>query len=186
MILYIHGFGSHGEGSKAKVLRKFFQQKNEKFFAPSLSYIPDLAIATLQEFLDTCHEDVSLIGSSLGGYYAMYLSTHPKIKRVVLINPSVYPYITLKRVVGNAPSFYDESSFAWLPSHLGMLKKFKQSTLESSKFLLLTQKGDELLNFKEAVTKLNGAKMVIEEGGNHGFEGIERHFETLINFLSQK
>jgi hypothetical protein len=186
MILYIHGFGSHGEGSKAKILRKFFQQNGTKFFAPSLSYIPDLAVGTLQEFLDTCHEDVSLIGSSLGGYYAMYLSEHPKVKNVVLINPSVYPYITLQKVLGNAPSFYDTSSFTWLPSHLTMLKAFKQKSIDISKFLLLTQMGDELLDYKEAVRKLQGATVVVEEGGNHGFVGIERHFETLKEFLSKK
>ena len=45
MIIYIHGFGSSGEGHKAKQFREYF--KDDGFIAPSLSYIPDLAIKTL-------------------------------------------------------------------------------------------------------------------------------------------
>ena len=73
MILFIHGFSSHGYGSKAKALRAFSIQKGEPFFAPSLSYVPELAMQTLEELLLVC-DDVKLIGSSLGGYYAIYLA----------------------------------------------------------------------------------------------------------------
>ena len=73
MILFIHGFSSHGYGGKAKMLRSYFSDKEEDFIAPSLSYVPELAIQTLEELISVCN-DVKLIGSSLGGYYAMYLA----------------------------------------------------------------------------------------------------------------
>ena len=52
MIIYIHGFGSSGEGHKAKQFREYF--KDDGFIAPSLSYIPDLAIKTLEELIESC------------------------------------------------------------------------------------------------------------------------------------
>jgi len=96
MIIYIHGFGGSGEGSKAKAFRKYFNSIGETFIAPSLSYVPELAIKTLEELIESYHGDVCLIGSSLGGYYTMYLAQKYNLK-AVLINPSISPVQTLQR-----------------------------------------------------------------------------------------
>jgi predicted esterase YcpF (UPF0227 family) len=32
--------------------------------------------------------------------------------------------------------------------------------------------------------KFDGAKMIIEENGNHSFEGIERYFKDIKNFFN--
>ena len=42
MIIYIHGFGGSGASSKAVILRNELEEY--KFMAPSLSYVPELAI----------------------------------------------------------------------------------------------------------------------------------------------
>lgn len=183
MIIYIHGFGGSGEGSKATFFRKYFESIGRPFIAPSLSYIPELAIKTLEELISQSHEDVYLIGSSLGGYYTLYLSTKQRVKKAVVINPSIYPMVTLKRCVGNAPSFYDESTFTWRQSHLDMLQQYEVTELEKTKLMLLAQKGDEVLDYKEAVDKLDGCSMYIEEDGSHSFEGIERYFESIKDFF---
>lgn len=185
MVIYIHGFGSSGEGSKAKVFREYFKSLGEPFIAPSLSYVPRLAIKTLEELIESYGENVSLIGSSLGGFYAIYLARKYGLK-AVLINPSVYPYITLSRVVGSAQNYYDGSSFEWRDSHIEMLKSYDTKVEDQDRFLLLVQKGDEVLDYKEAVEKLPDADLVIEEGGNHSFDGIERYLEKIKNFLSQE
>lgn len=181
MIIYIHGFGSHGLGSKANAFRNYFQDKGEAFIAPSLSYVPDLAIQTLEELIES-YDDVRLIGSSLGGFYTLYLAQKYELK-AVLINPSIYPYITLKKVLGKAPSFYDESYFAWMESHLDMLKKYETDSIVEENIMLLLQKGDETLNYKEAEVKLPNAKQIVEEGGSHSFDGIERLFVEVDEFL---
>ena len=79
MILFIHEFSSHGYGGKARALREYYAKKNEPFIAPSLSYVPELAMQTLEELVQVC-DDVKLIGSSLGGYYAMYLAQKYNLK----------------------------------------------------------------------------------------------------------
>jgi len=181
MIIYIHGFGSHGLGSKANAFRNYFKDKEEAFIAPSLSYVPELAIQTLEELIESC-DDVKLIGSSLGGFYALYLAQKYGLK-VVLINPSIFPYITLKKVLGEAPSFYDGSHFTWMESHLDMLKKYETDLVVQEDIMLLLQKGDETLNYKEAEAKLQNTKQIVEEGGSHSFDGIERYFDEVDDFL---
>ena len=191
MIIYIHGFGSSGEASKSKLFRKYFKSIGEGFIAPSLSYVPELAIKTLEELIESYHEDVYLIGSSLGGYYSTYLSQKKEVKKVVLINPAVNPTITLIRALGDAPNFYDESYYNWNKNHLDIQNEYKLemdllSKMDKENFLLMVQKGDELLDYNEAVEKYEGAVQIVEENGNHGFENIENHFETIRKFFTCK
>ena len=63
MVIYIHGFGGSGEGSKAKAFREYFKAIGEDFIAPSLSYVPQLAIQTLEELIESYHGDIYLVGS---------------------------------------------------------------------------------------------------------------------------
>ena len=153
MIIYIHGFSGSGEGVKARAFREYFKSKGDSYIAPSLSYVPDLAIKTLEELIESYGRDVKLIGSSLGGFYSMYLANKYNLK-AVLINPSIHPYITLNKMLGDTPNFYDNSSFTWKESHIEMLKKYDTKVQNESNFMLLAQKGDELLDFQEAVDKL--------------------------------
>jgi predicted esterase YcpF (UPF0227 family) len=180
MIIYIHGFGSSGYGGKSTLLREYFKSVGKDFIAPSLSYIPDLAITTLEELIESYDAKVTLIGSSLGGYYSIYLAQKYNLK-AVLINPSIKPFVTLEKCLGYAPSFYDDSSFEWKESHIEMLKKYDVATLTQENFLLLLQKGDETLDYREATDKFTDAKLILEEGGSHSFDGTERHFETICD-----
>lgn len=50
--------------------------------------------------------------------------------------------------------------------------------------MLLVQKGDELLNYQEAVDKYKDAYIIAEEGGSsHQFNGIELYFDKIKAFL---
>ncbi len=186
MIVYIHGFGGSGEGVKARLFREYFESAGEAFMAPSLSYVPDLAIKTLEDITGSCAKAVKLIGSSLGGYYASYLSQRTEVEKVVLINPAVEPCSTLQRALGEAPNFYDGSYFSWTPDHLRMLESYGGYTIQRDKILLMLQKGDELLDYRDALDMYEGCETIVEEGGSHSFEGIERHFETVKEFFCRK
>ena len=183
MIIYIHGFSSHGYGGKARALREYYTKKDEVFMAPSLSYIPELAIQTLEELISVC-DDVKLVGSSLGGYYALYLAEKYDLK-AVLINPAIHPYKTLSRMLGQAPNFYDNSLFEWKESHLEVLKKYETNITDQSKVMLMVQKGDDVLDYREAVDKLPHATQIVEEGGDHSFVGVEQYFDEMRTFLSK-
>jgi len=104
----------------------------------------------------------------------------------VLINPAVNAPETLKRALGKGVHYYDNSAFEWNASHLDMLENYEIEEPNVENLLLMLQKGDDVLDYEEALDFLDGAKTILEEGGTHGFEGIERHFERILNFLHVK
>ncbi len=183
MVLYIHGFASSGLGAKAEIFRTFYKNEKKTFLAPSLSFIPQLAMQTLEEIVQNCN-DIKLVGSSLGGYYALYLS-HKYDLKAVLINPSLHPQETLAKVLGKTYSFYDKrSGFFWQEEHVKALERYKVENPPTHNLFVLLQKGDETLDYRVAQKELAGAKMTIEEGGDHGFVGIECHFDAIEEFFA--
>ena len=181
-ILYIHGFGSSGLGGKAKIFREYFKNLGINFIAPTLSHIPDLAILTLEEIIKNC-DDVKLIGSSLGGFYSIYLADKYNLK-ATLINPSVNPDDTLQVAMPRALNYYDLSYFDWNDDYLKMFKKYKITPNNHDIYLILLQKGDETLDYKEALNLLQDANIILEDGGNRSFEGIEQHLDKIKKFLN--
>ncbi len=182
MIIYIHGFGSSGHRGKASLFREYFE---EEVIAPSLSYVPNLAIDTLEQLIEILlekDETIGLVGSSLGGYYAIHLATKYNLK-AVLINPAIYPYKTLDKI-GMAMNYYDGTSFEVTAEHIQTLKFLEvQEVQNQESFLTLLQTEDEVLDYNEAVEKLPDSELIIEEGGNHSFENIESYFRKIYNFL---
>jgi len=182
MILYIHGFGSSGLSGKATLFRDYFKKEGLGFLAPSLPYIPKLAISTLEEIIQKCHIK-ALIGSSLGGFYSIYLANKYNLK-AVLINPSINPEITLKEAIPRALNYFDLSYFDWNESYLKYLKSLKTVPKNEKNFLILLKKGDEVLNYKEAIELMPNANFIIEDGGDHSFSDIDKHFTKIKDFLT--
>lgn len=183
MILYIHGFGSSGHDGKASLFREYFE---EEVIAPSLSYVPNLVIDTLEQIIEMLlekGETVGLVGSSLGGYYSIYLATKYNLK-AVLINPAIHPYKTLDKI-GMAMNYYDGTSFEVTAEHINALKALDiENVPNQENFITLLQTDDEILDYNEAVEKLPDSELVIEEGGNHSFENIESYFRKIGAFVS--
>jgi len=182
MIIYIHGFGSSGLGGKASLFKEYF---DEELISPSLSYVPSLAINTLEQLIEaftSLEEEVYLVGSSLGGYYAIYLANKYNLK-AVLINPAITPSETLDKI-GTATNYYDYSNFEITKEHLQYLKSIEvQEVANQSNFMVLLQEEDEVLDFNEAVEKLPDSELVIEEGGSHSFDEVERYFRKITTFF---
>jgi hypothetical protein len=49
--------------------------------------------------------------------------------------------------------------------------------------LLLTQTGDETLDFREGTAHFHASPAIIEYGGDHAFQNAERHFPFMLQFL---
>ena len=186
MILYIHGFASSGYASKAQKFKEYFE---EDILTLSLPTIPNLAVNNLEQiieaFLDK-GEKVNLIGSSLGGFYSIYLANKYNLK-AVLINPAVYPWGTLDRYeeVEFVENYYDNSRFEFNHSHIISLKNYDvQSLSNPENIMTLLQTEDEVLDYTQAQEKLYETNIEIEEGGNHSFVGIERYFRKIDSFFN--
>ncbi|MFC0445202.1 YqiA/YcfP family alpha/beta fold hydrolase [Pseudidiomarina halophila] len=190
LVLFIHGFGSNGFGSKAQAMRAHCQQHHVPFIAPSLSHIPALALQTLEELIEqlsavSTEHKVCLMGSSLGGFYAQVLALKYHLP-VVLINPSMHAGRSLRRALGTATHYFDDSTYEWRESYVATLQEIEPDyplPFTASQCWLLVQTGDELLDYREALDALPEVKTTVEEGGDHGFQGFAEHLEDILAFL---
>jgi predicted esterase YcpF (UPF0227 family) len=179
-LLYIHGFASSAHSHKAAVLRRHF----DAVYAPSLSHIPTLAVETLAEFIRALPEPPLLVGSSLGGYYALYLSQRFDLPGV-LVNPVVQMHTPLTQVVGMNRHYFDGSRFEFTEEHLHSLKRYACPEADTSKLLLMVEMGDELIDHRATLAALPGAQQAVSEGGNHAYAGFAQKMATVRSFAER-
>lgn len=92
-IVYLHGFASGPQSSKARYFRALLRSGGAHVDVPDLADgdFEHLTIAGQLSMIDraTHGDPVALIGSSLGGYLAaLYAVSHPLVQRVVLLAPA--------------------------------------------------------------------------------------------------
>lgn len=102
MILYIHGYNSTGEETAAKI------REGLKKEVVIISYSYTDADKSYQEIKEQIEkyvtQDIVLVGSSLGGFWANIFGERYGL-RTVLINPAVYPSVTLKKYQKDTEAF---------------------------------------------------------------------------------
>jgi predicted esterase YcpF (UPF0227 family) len=54
---------------------------------------------------------------------------------------------------------------------------------QSHNYMVLLQTADEILDYRDAQTRYQGARFVIEEGGDHSFTHYEQHLPDIYEFL---
>ena len=101
----------------------------------------------------------------------------------MLINPSVKPYKTTKKYLGTNTKSNGEE-FEWKKKHLDRLAEFKVEKPNQNNYLLFLQNGDDVLDYRVALDFYKGCRMVVEEGGNHRFKGLDRYFDEITSFLA--
>lgn len=179
-ILYLHGFGSCGEGNKSSALRAYFGE--EEILSPDLPYAPQDAVTYIDKLM-TDEKVTLLIGSSLGGFYATYFAEKFSLP-AVLLNPSVMPWRTLASHVGWQERFCDGEVFEFKAVYLKQLERL-QTGPQNGHYLVLLQSGDEVLDHHVAKTFYQKHKVVVEYGGNHRFENITWYLSMIEAFRSQ-
>ena len=154
-----------------------------EFYAPQLSHWPEEAIALCEAFIKD-HKGsgpMTVVGSSLGGYYATHLAETHNLK-AVLINPAVRPYALLAPYLGPQRNQYTDEEYELTSRHIAQLEALEVGGITPQRYLLLVQTGDELLEYRDALARYHGARQVVIEGGNHGFQDFEQQLELIMAF----
>ena len=184
MIVYLHGFNSSPSSSKACQLGDYMAGlgRLDEYYCPQLSNSPSEAIAQVEAALCGKQGSITLVGSSLGGFYATYLAEKYGWK-VVLVNPAVHVHQLLRKALGPQANWYTGERWVLTEAHLAELAALDVAHISRpERYLLLAQTGDEVLDYRDAVSYYVGAHQLIEPGGDHGFNGFERHLLTILDF----
>ena len=190
-ILYIHGFNSSPLSVKAEQTRLYFYNNHPKvhFHCPQLVSNPKGAINQLEQIIESS-QNGSLwyfMGSSLGGYFASYLSEKYNFPSV-LINPAIKPFELLKDYIGEQVNPYTEEVYQVTTKHMIDLKAIESKSpsfdmQQKNNYLVMVQTDDEVLNYQEAVEKYHHCKLLIEQGGDHSFVNFEQHLPAIADFF---
>ncbi len=183
-IVYLHGFNSAPQSHKAQVMRRYMAERGlgARFVCPKLSHSPDEAIALVErEIAQHANEGVTLVGSSLGGFYATHLAeTHGL--RAVLLNPAVRPGRDLESYLGVQRNLYTGEEYELTREHVAAWRRLDVAEVHPERYLLIVETGDEVLDYREAVARFAGARQVIVAGGDHTLKSFPEHLPLILEF----
>jgi len=186
LIIYLHGFNSSPSSFKARYLAEYMAQRGceKQYLVPELDHCPAAALAQVQQIIEThqAKAEITLIGSSLGGYYATSLAEQNGL-RAVLINPAVYPYRLLKHYLGVNRNYHTGVEYEMKPEYMQQLLDMEvQQLSQPQDYLVWLQTADETLDYRHAAEKYSDTQLVIEQGGSHGYDDFDVIVPRILQF----
>lgn len=187
MILYLHGFRSSPDSFKARKMAEYLQilGRSEEYLCPQLPASPLLAIQMLEDLLvrySGNDNKLTLIGSSLGGYYATWLAEKHGYK-AVLLNPAVKPPRDLEKYVGITTAYHSDTVFEFKAEYVDELRAYAVDQIsEPLRYFLLAATGDEVLDWREMTAHYPAARQLIIDGSDHGMADFVEHLDQIMAF----
>ena len=190
LLVYLHGFRSSPRSSKAvmtgEAVKALATADNPiEWYCPQLLASPKQSMEMVIQHIDQAKADqIIVIGSSLGGFYANYLAEKYDCKAVAL-NPAVQAARELAPHVGMMTAYDSDEPFDFRPEYIDELKALQVERISiPSRYFLIAAKGDELLDWKEMSEFYTGAKQLVLEGSDHGISDYPKYLPQVLEFIS--
>lgn len=185
--LYLHGFCSHPDSNKGRLLRKAHEEAGIPFIAPALHVGPQKAAGIILNSVRGLNpEELVVIGSSLGGFYATWL-TEQLGCRAVLLNPAVSPWTVVGENLGKHELRDIGVTIEVFPSHVEELKRMRTLHLKyPNHYLTFLGNEDELLDWTEGLFFYRDTQVRIVEGADHRFSHFEDLIPEIMRFINRK
>ena len=184
-LLYIHGFNSSELSYKARVLASAVQKIGlpEAVISPRLSWQPAKAIQQLEAIIEeNTSQGLTLIGSSLGGFYAAFLAEKYRLN-AILVNPAVQAPVLLQDFLGPQFNPYTNEEYELTQDHMRELEQLMVTHPSADLYWLMIQEGDEVLDYKEALKAFpKTRRLTHEKNGDHSFTEFERFTDEILRF----
>lgn len=186
MLIYLHGFNSAPASHKAQLLCREMATRGLAAYwrCPALPPEPLRAIATIEAEIRASaatRDTVTLIGSSLGGFYATHLAEKHGL-RAVLLNPAVQPQQDLETYIGPQRNLYTGAAYELTAEHLAQWRALDVTAVHPERYLLIVETGDEVLDYRAAVRKYAGARQIVVAGGDHSLRSFPQHIDEILRF----
>lgn len=192
-LIYLHGLDSDANATKGKLLADYCQQHypNITVMRPDLNRSPSEVVEKVTALINESPKETLLVGSSLGGYFATFLSNTLGCP-ALLINPSIQPHISLQRFsLNDEHSELSENQTiyttlgGWQMTRADLDWFAAHSLTEVTypkRVLAVVKSGDELLNPELAIDfyTQHGAEVIVQAGGDHRFSDFAEHISKLL------
>ena len=186
VIVYLHGFKSSPHSFKAQLVSQALEENGGdwRYICPQLPLSPKKSVEMISSAIRDCPmERVTIIGSSLGGYYANWLAEQYACK-AVLLNPVIDPWQI--KILDDLPDRSDLRVREWLDFREGFERELKAICVKNitnpERYLLLAAKGDELLDWRLMRSHYQGAHQIVLEGGDHSLTDFGLYLEKVLSF----
>ena len=186
-IIYLHGFNSGPQSVKGQMLARAAATLADppRFHLPQLHHRPARAMRDVGEWIDrevAARDGLTLVGSSLGGYYATFLAEKHGA-RAVAINPAIRPFDDLRPFAGRQRNLYTGDEYDVTPAHFAELEELDVVRItRPERYFLLVRVGDELLDWRKAVDFYAGAFQYVVGGGDHCWADFGDEVASVMRF----
>lgn len=185
MILYLHGFRSSPQSMKARVIseRMAALGLSGQLVCPQLPASPKLAMELALSLIEGVPADeLSIVGSSLGGYYATWLAERVGC-RAVLLNPAIVPLQDLDKHVGVTTQFHSDEPFEFKREYIDELRALAVDPItRPERYFLIAATGDEVLDYRDMVKHYAGARQHVIDGSDHGISEFPDYLDAVLAF----
>ena len=185
-ILYFHGFKSSSNSGKAQEFKSFVENHTSqtKILIPDLDDDFKQASKQIKSLINEIDSNIFFMGSSLGGYYALYFAELYKTKSV-LINPAIPPLNGFEEHLGKNENYATGNKFTISKNDISYIRSLHhKKILKPGNHLILLESEDEVLDYVETVSYFKGSAIDIFYGGNHSYSSINEKCNKIKDFLS--
>ncbi|MBY0242491.1 MAG: alpha/beta fold hydrolase [Burkholderiaceae bacterium] len=185
MILYLHGFRSSPSSMKARLVgeRMAALGRADDYLCPQLPASPSQAMALALSLIDGVPTtELTVIGSSLGGYYATWLAERLGC-RAVLLNPAIVPRLDLAPYVGVTTQYHSDQPFEFKPGYIEQLRALEVARItRPERYYLIAASGDEVLDYRDMVAHYAGARQHVIDGSDHAISEFASYVDEVLRF----
>ncbi|MFD4840152.1 YqiA/YcfP family alpha/beta fold hydrolase [Achromobacter sp. NPDC058515] len=190
MILYLHGFRSSPASFKARLMADAMAGRglSADWACPQLPASPREAMALAMGIARNrlagaaTPRALTVIGSSLGGFYATWIAEQLGCK-AVLLNPAVEAARDLATQVGEHHMYHSDAPFVFLPEYVDELAAIHAPRItQPDRYFLMAATGDEVLDWREMRDRYAGCRQRIVQGSDHGLSDFAEWMPEVLEF----
>lgn len=186
VLVYLHGFRSSPDSSKARITHQYAESRGlgRDLLMPYLREGPKASIRQLDSLVAGRDPSrLAFFGSSLGGFYATVMAERLGCP-AVLINPAVRPSTYWHQYLGKFSNFYSGDIHEVTPAHVRELEDLAPDELgDRERYLVFLQRDDEVLNYRDALKLYGPERCVVRHTGSHAYEDFVEELPAAFDFL---